>query len=254
MTPVSNTAPNVLADIPSARVGMLVPSSNTALEPATAVLAAPLANRVGVHFSRFRVTRIALDDTADAQFAMGPILDATELLADAKASVIAWNGTSASWRGFDTDAALCAEIERRAGCPASSAIVSLNEALELFGVKRLGLVTPYTADVEAAITANYATIGVEIVAAQRADRSDNYSFAEIPPNDVLEMCRKVARQGVEAIAIVCTNMRGPLLAPQIEAEFDIPLLDSIAVTLWGTLRALDVPTAPLAKFGRLFEV
>ena len=251
---MSNTPPHVLAGIPSTRVGMLVPSSNTVLEPATAALAAPLANMVGVHFSRFRVTRIALDDTSDAQFAMAPILNAAELLADANASVIAWNGTSASWRGFDTDAALCAEIERRAGCPATSAIVSLNEALDLFGVKRLGLVTPYTADVEAAITVNYATIGVDIVAAQRADRSDNYSFAEIPPDDVLEMCRTVARQGVEAIAVVCTNMRGPLLAPQIEAEFNIPLLDSIAVTLWGTLRALDVPTAPLAQFGRLFEV
>jgi len=240
--------------IPAARIGMLVPSSNTALEPATAALAAPLVDTVGVHFSRFRVTRIALDDTSEAQFAMAPILDAVDLLADAKASVIAWNGTSASWRGFDTDAALCAEIERRAGCPATSAIVSLNEALGLFGVKRLGLVTPYTADVEAAITANYATIGVDIVAAAHADRSDNFSFAEIPPDEVLEMCRRVARQGVDAVAVVCTNMRGPFLAPQIEAEFDIPLLDSIAVTLWGTLRALDMPTSPLAPFGRLFEV
>lgn len=233
---------------------MLVPSSNTALEPATAALAAPLADTVGVHFSRFRVTRIALDDNSDAQFAMAPILDAVDLLADAKASVIAWNGTSASWRGFDTDAALCAEIQKRAGCPATSAIISLNEALGLFGVKRLGLVTPYTADVEGAIIENYASAGIDISAAQRSDRTDNYSFAEIAPEEVLGMCRTVARQGVDAIAVVCTNMRGPFIAPLIEAEFDIPVLDSIAVTLWGTLRQLDIPTSPLSRFGRLFEV
>ncbi|WP_308917999.1 aspartate/glutamate racemase family protein [Jannaschia sp. LMIT008] len=233
---------------------MLVPSSNTALEPLTAVLAAPLAREVGIHFSRFRVTRIGLDADADAQFSTEPILAAAELLADARASVIAWNGTAASWRGFDTDAALCAAIEARTGCRATSAIVDLNAALARLGIRRLGLVTPYTQDVEAAIVANYARAGIEITASRRADRSDNYSFADIPPAAVHAMCRDVAATGVDAIAIVCTNMRGPGIVTAIEAEFGIPVLDSIAVTLWGSLRALDIDTAPLSRFGRLFAL
>jgi maleate isomerase len=238
--------------VPEMRIGMLVPSSNTALEPATSLLAAPLADSVGVHFSRFRVTRIALDAEANAQFSMEPILTAADLLADAKASVIAWNGTSASWRGFDTDDALCAAIEERTGCPATSAIVSLNAALRAFGTKRLGLVTPYTADVEAAIVQNYASIGIEIVAARRANQSENYSFADIPPETVRAMCLEVAAEGVDAIAIVCTNMRGPFIAAQVEAECGVPVLDSIAVTLWGTLAALRVDMRELIPFGQLF--
>lgn len=239
-------------EIPDFRIGMLVPSSNTALEPMTAALAAPLSNTVGVHYSRFEVTRIALDQNADSQFALKPILNAARLLADAKVSVIAWNGTSASWRGFDTDDALCAAIENATGCRATSAIVALNAALRHFGTRRMGLVTPYTADVEAAIIANYATIGIDIVASRRCNLQDNYSFADVPPTRVAEMCREVAEQGVDAIAIVCTNMRGPLIAAEIEAEFGIPVLDSIAVTLWGTLRMLGVDYSPLASFGKLF--
>lgn len=245
-------APANTLTVPDVRIGMLVPSSNTALEPATALLAAPLADRVGVHFSRFRVTRIALDDTADAQFSMDPILAAADLLADAKVSAIAWNGTSASWRGFDTDARLCAALEDRAGCPATSAIVSLNALLAAFHVRRLGLVTPYTADVEAAIIRNYASIGVDIVAARREDLSDNYSFGEIPPERVSKMCREVAGQGVDAVAIVCTNMRGPFVAAEIEAEFGIPVLDSIAVTLWGALNLFEIDQSALASHGQLF--
>lgn len=242
------------AAIPKKRIGMLVPSSNTALEPATAALVQPLSDQVGVHFSRFRVTRIALDRDADTQFSLDPILEATELLADAKASVIAWNGTSASWRGFDTDDALCDQIRARAGCEATSAIVGLNAALRLCGVRSLGLVTPYTGDVEAAIIQNYASIGVDIVSARRNDLSDNYSFAEVTEDQILAMCRDVASARLDAIAIVCTNMRGPFLSPVIESEFGIPVFDSIAVTLWAALRAVDVSTKPLAKFGRLFEL
>ncbi|MFK7837550.1 MAG: aspartate/glutamate racemase family protein [Sulfitobacter sp.] len=256
MTP--NLPKNPLApfalEIPEIRVGMLVPSSNTALEPMTSALAAPVSDRVGVHYSRFEVTRIALDQNADAQFLLDPILNAARLLADAKVSVIAWNGTSASWRGFDTDDKLCAAIEKETGCPATSAIVALNAALGHFGTRRLGLVTPYTEDVEAAIIANYATIGIEIVAARRCNLQDNYSFADVPPARVADMCREVAAQGVDAVAIVCTNMRGPLIAAQIEAEFGIPVLDSIAVTLWGTLNMLGVDSRPLAPFGKLFTV
>ena len=240
--------------VPAHRIGMLVPSSNTVLEPATAALTAPLAAEVGVHFARFRVTRIGLDTDADAQFSSEPILAAADLLADAKPSVIAWNGTSASWRGFETDADLCAAIQERTGCRATSAIVSLNAALRALDVRRLGLVTPYTADVAAAIVANYATLGIEVAAARRADLSDNHSFADIPASDVRAMCRDVAARGVDALAIVCTNMRGPMIAPAVEAEFGIPVLDSIAATLWGALAILGVDPAPLAPAGRVFTL
>lgn len=245
-------APPSMRTVPDFRIGMLVPSSNTALEPATARLAAPLGDQVSVHFSRFQVTRIALDEVADAQFALDPILAAADLLADAKVSAIAWNGTSASWRGFDTDARLCAALEDRTGCPATSAIVSLNAGLKSFGARRIGLVTPYTSDVEAAIVRNYASVGIEIMATCREDLSDNYSFAEIGPDRVAQMSREVASQGVDAVAIVCTNMRGPFIAAEIEAEFGIPVLDSIAVTLWGTLNLFDIDQSVLAPYGQLF--
>ncbi len=240
-------------DVPAVRIGMLTPSSNTVLEPATNALVAPIAGAVSVHFGRFRVTRIALDGESDQQFATEPILAAADLLADARPALIAWNGTSASWRGFDTDDRLCAMIEERTGCPATSAIVGLNEALALFGVRRLGLVTPYTEDVERAIAANYARIGIDVVAARRSELSDNYAFGTIGATTVQEMCREVAAQGAEAVAVVCTNMRGPLVAPAVEDEYDVPVIDSIAVTLWTALRKLGVDTRPLAPFGRLFS-
>ena len=234
------------------RIGMLTPSSNTVLEPETQALVAPLGAAASVHFARFRVTQIGLDAAADSQFALEPILAAADLLADAKPAVIAWNGTSASWRGFDSDDRLCAEIEARTGVPATSAVKAFNGAMAALGVRKLGLVTPYTADVQQAIARNYAGIGIEVVAEAHAGLRDNFSFCTLSEDRVADMCREVAAAGPDAIAIVCTNMRGARRAAALEAELGVTILDSVAVTLWGSMQRAGVATAPLLSFGRVF--
>jgi hypothetical protein len=49
------------------RLGMLTPSSNTVLEPVTMAMLAGLPD-VSAHFSRFKVTEIALSEQALGQF------------------------------------------------------------------------------------------------------------------------------------------------------------------------------------------
>ncbi len=234
-------------------IGMLTPSSNTVLEPYTSAMAMPLFPEVSVHFGRFRVTKIALDASSNGQFALDPILDAADLLADAKPDVIAWNGTSASWLGFETDERLCAEIRARTGIRATSAILSLNHLLRELQVSRLGLVTPYTDDVQARIIGNYAAAGIATVAERHSGLSDNFSFSEVSEGAIERMCEEVAEAKPDAIAIVCTNMRGPLIAAKLEARLGIPVLDSVAFTLWGCLRETGVPMHALKEYGRMFS-
>ena len=139
-------------------LGMLTPSSNTVLEPVTAAMLAGLPE-VSAHFGRFRVTEISLRDGALGQFDLAPILDAARLLADARVDVIAWNGTSAGWLGFESDVRLCAAITQETGIPATSSVLALNAAMARSGARRWGLVTPYLHDVQARILANYAAAG-----------------------------------------------------------------------------------------------
>jgi maleate isomerase len=234
-------------------LAMLTPSSNTVVEPYTSMLAGPLFPGVSVHFGRFRVTRIALDGDSNRQFGLEPILQAADLLMDTKPDVIAWNGTSASWLGFDTDERLCATIRQRFDVKATSAVLSLNTLLRKLDVKKLGLVTPYTADVQRKIIANYGAIGVETVAERHSGRSDNFSFSEVSEVDIAEMCRQVAKSRPDAIVILCTNMRGPMIAAELEPELGIPVLDSVSFTLWGCLKETGVSMTPLRHYGIMFE-
>ena len=92
-------------------IGMLTPSSNTILEPVTNKILNSIEN-VTAHFSRFTVTEISSNPNSLNQFNYSKIIESAKLLADAKVNVIAWNGTSASWLGFDSDEILCKEIKK----------------------------------------------------------------------------------------------------------------------------------------------
>ncbi len=237
------------------RLGMLTPSSNTVLEPATAALLHGLPD-VTAHFARFRVTRIALTPDALQQFDTAPILEVARLLADAHMDVIAWNGTSAGWLGFDSDERLCAAITAETGVPATSSVLALNEALRRLGATAMGLVTPYTTDVQARIVANYAASGVRITAERHLGDPGNFSFAQYDPPEIAALVRAVAQPGQggapQAVAALCTNMRATGLAAALEHEIGVPLLDSIAVTVWRSLEMAGVQPARVQGWGRLF--
>jgi maleate isomerase len=236
----------------TARIGMLTPSSNTALEPATYRLLQPLAG-VSAHFARFPVTEIALSPAALGQFDPAPILHAAGLLSHAKVDVIAWNGTSACWLGFARDEALVEAIAAETGIRATTAILALNTLLQRLGVRRLGIVTPYTGDVQAKILANFEAAGLNCAAERHAGISDNFSFAGLPSSQIEAMIMEVSAAGPDAIAVICTNMDASALAPAIETRIGIPVLDSIACTLWGALETLGIDKTPLHPAGMAFR-
>ena len=234
------------------RLGVLTPSSNTALEPLTGAILAPLEG-VTAHFSRFQVTQIALNAQALGQFDDDNILAAADLLADARVDVIGWSGTSSGWLGFDADRQLCERIRARTGIPATTAVLALNELLALRDIRRLALVTPYTEDVQQRIVANYRGLGVDVVAERHLDICVNYDFAGVEPAVLLDLMHDVAADAPQAITTFCTNLRAAPLAGQAERELGIPLLDTVSTTVWGMLRSAGVATAPVTGWGELFQ-
>jgi maleate isomerase len=204
---------------------------------------------VSAHYSRFRVTRISLDAQDLGQFDLSPMLAASQLLADAKVDVITWNGTSASWLGLETDEKLAAAITAETGVAASTCILSLMDAMRRMGVKRYGLVSPYTADVQDKIVNNFSALGFELAGERYFDLSDNFSFATVAKDDLAAAMRMVAAERPDAIIVLCTNLDGAAVAGDVEAQTGVPVLDSVVVTLWGALRTVGHPTTGLAPWG-----
>nr|KAK5450242.1 hypothetical protein LTR18_000257 [Exophiala xenobiotica] len=202
------------------RLGVIVPSSNTAVEPLTSAIISSINDHnpdldISVHYSRFRVTTIDVSPDANAQFLLEPMLTAAHLLADAAVHVIGWSGTSSGWLGFERDEILCHAIQDATGIPATTSILALNRILPLVSVlgekstadatadanspspKKLGLVTPYVKPVNDAIRKNYASIGIHLT--DDRDRylgmTENTDFGNVTDAQLDEMVSDVARQG-----------------------------------------------------------
>ena len=229
------------------RLGMLTPSSNTVLEPATYALLDG-APDITAHFQRLRVLSISLEGGSTGQFDVAPMVAAAEMLADAKVQAICWNGTSGAWLGLDADRAICAAITAATGIPATTATLALHDALRMLGAKRVGLVTPYLGSVQAAILANLRAEGFEPAAERHLEDPGNYSFADHAPDLVTRLVQEVAAEGCDAIAIHCTNFRGLAAAAAVT---EVPVLDSVALALWGALRAAGCSPAMVPGLGVL---
>lgn len=233
-------------------LGMLTPSSNTVLEPVTQAMVAGLPE-VSAHFGRFKVTEIALSATALKQFDDTEILRAAELLAHAKVDVISWNGTSSGWLGFEADERLCERITAATGIPANTSMLALNEILAAKGAKTLGYVTPYLDAVQEKIVANYAALGHACKGDRHLNLQDNFSFSEVTAEQLSAMTRDVAAEKPDAIAVICTNLRAAPLVEKLEAETGIPIYDTIATSVWKSLKMAGVDTRRVTGWGSLFR-
>ncbi len=212
------------------RLGMLVPSSNTVLEPETAKILAP-HDWLTCHVSRLPVVTISAEDGSRGQFDLPPVLAAAKLLADARVDLILWNGTAASWLGFDRDRTLTEAIEAQTGIPATTAVIAINERLAQLGARRIGLVSPYVEAIESDIVRNYGAAGTEVVAAERLDITDNMAFGLVPAAQVAAMVRAAAQARPDAIVVMCTNLSGASFAETLSTDLGIPVLDSVRVAV-----------------------
>lgn len=236
-----------------ARIGILVPSSNTALEPLVQAMLAGLAD-VSAHFSRLPVTRIDLSPSGVAQFNAQPVVDASKLLADALVDVICWNGTSSGWLGFDTDRRLAEAVTAETGIPFVTSVLALNEAMEKAGISDFGLVTPYTGDVQEKIVENYARAGFECRAERHIGITRNFDFATVPSADLERLVGEVAASRPAMITTFCTNLKAAHLAENLEAAHGIPLYDSVSTGVWKSLSVAGVDAARVTGWGSLFRL
>lgn len=237
-----------------------MPSSNTALEPLTSLLVASLNSSnlsISVHYSRFSVTQISLSKESNSQFTLSAIIDASRLLKDAKCDVIGWSGTSAGWLGFDTDETLCAAIRQELGTPATTSTLALNDLLTSLGTKDVGLVTPYTEDINSAIRENYLETGIEMKLPSFGGLGirENDAIVKVDEATIEERVQDVVQNsGVKVVTTFCTNLRAAHMAAVWEGRYGITMLDSVSTCIWGMLKIVGLEPGTVKGWGKMFAV
>lgn len=236
------------------KIGMLTPSSNTVLEPICMEMIMQLKN-VTCHFARFEVTKISLEDDALSQFDYEPMLKAAEMLAQAEVDIIAWNGTSGGWLGFDVDVELCRKITERTGIPATTSMLAQVEAFKEFDVKSLHLVTPYIPKINELISEQYEKYcDIKIINEKGLAQTVNRSFSQVSDERIEEMIKQVSANESDGISIVCTNFPAVTKAEYYENKYGFIIYDTINVLMWQCLRMIGEDPSGIKGWGRIFNM
>ncbi len=228
------------------RLGMIVPSSNTSFEPEIARLGLS-PDEVSIHVSRVKVVSISLQHNALSQFDIEPMCRAGILLSDAEIDALIWAGTAGSWLGVDYDKALVDALTQDCDVVATTSTLAIVESCRFMGVSKIALVTPYLDEIVSKIIDTYATQGIEVVSERHLGLERNRDFGLVTPEEIKNLAFDCKTSHAEALVIACTNLRATGLIDELGIKLGIPVLDSIAVTLWHglTIAGVPIPGSPL---------
>ena len=134
----------------------------------------------------------------------------------------------------------------------SNPLSALKAACRALGVKKLGLVSPYVAEVSDALINTLQAEGITITAYGSFDQAEDRTVARISPASTLNAMLEVGAGDCDAVFASCTNLRAMEIIAEAETALDKPVLCSNQVLGWHMLRLAGIDTGS-SGCGRLFE-
>jgi maleate isomerase len=206
-----------------ARVGLIVPSSNTVAEvdfyrhlPAGATL----------HTARMFLDEVTPEDELVMldEHLPGALRD----LATVRPDVVVFACTSAgTLRGNAWEEQLIARIAERTGARSVSVAAAVRRAIGVRGGKRLGVLTPYTQPLNDKIRASLKEDGLDVAVTHGLGICANLEIGAVEPERIAEVARaRFAGADIELLFVSCTNFRALEARERIEQELGLPVVTS----------------------------
>lgn len=236
-----------------ARFGILVPFTNTNLEPDMAILR---PDGVSLHFAR--LGGYDADEIPDENQMQGlgssDLDEPLKLLAGVMPDVVLYGCTSATLtHGTAFDRVLSAKIETMSGARTVTAAGALVHALEVLCVRRIGFASPYVQAINDMAIGFLADYGFETISRSQIDEAlDNHGQGALLPEAVFELARKADHRDAEALVLSCTDMRGVEVIARLEATIGKPVITSNQALMFQAMQMAGIDE-PLPGFGRLLE-
>jgi maleate isomerase len=229
------------------RIGLLVPSSNTTVEPE---FYRALPRDVTLHTARLYLTRIA----PEAILGMVEDMEAqAKLLASADVDVIVLGATAPSFlNGLGYDRELIQKIEAATGRKATTTSTALVEAMRHLGAKRVVLGSAYDERVNGIAKAFLEASGFEVTGVKGLALVDNLVVGRLSPDTAYDLALEVNRDDADAIVLACTNWQTMDAIERIERETGKPVISTTQASIWAALRAVG-HVEPVEGYGRLLR-
>ena len=232
------------------RIGQIVPSSNTTMEteiPAMLLARqAVLPERFTFHSSRMRMKKVVKEELE----AMDRDSDRCALeLSDARVDVLGYACLVAimsmglGYHRQSEERLHQRTVDNAAAAPVVTSAGALVEGLQALGARRIVVICPYLKPLTQLVVDYLAAEGFEVLDHIALEIPDNLEVARHDPQRLLEIYKRLRREGADAIVLsACVQMPSLPVIAQVEAEAGIPVVSAAVCTTYAMLKRLGLPT------------
>lgn len=235
------------------KVGVVVPSTNTTVQPETDALRLP---GVTYHVGRIPITerKITTDTFLDHVAAMRAGIEkaSDEVLTAGVQALIQGVALECFWGGLAGSADLRKRLEDRCGVPVVLGSEAVRAGLEAFGARRIAVLTPHMPKGDEEVRAWFTEAGFEVMRLSGLCCESPRAIAQVPEARIRAELRALDGDDVEALVQVGTNLAGGAVCAEAERWLGKPALSINTISAWAALRGAGV-TDRIAGRGRIFE-
>lgn len=236
-----------------ARLGVLVPFTNTNLEPDMALMR---PDGVSLHFARmggYDADEIP-DEAQMHGLGAADLGEPLELLMGARPDVVLYGCTSATLtHGPEFDRALAKQIKATSGADTVTAAGALVNALRFLEARKIGFASPYVPAINDMAIQFLAKMGFETLKrSEMAEELDNEGQGALLPDMVYDLGQRADHPDATVVVLSCTDMRSVEVLDQLEQALGKPVISSNQAMLFQTLQILNI-AEPIQGFGSLLE-
>lgn len=223
---------------PMKRLGVLVPSPNTVLEPDGRLM---LPSAISMHTARMLLQGLSAD--AELRMLEQQLSGAVDALATTRPDVVVFACTSAAaLLGTDGERELLDVISRACSAPAISANQAVRTALAHADISSVAVITPYPDELTRAVCRGIQEDGLAVSAQRSMGLSDVHEIAMISVGEIVQLAMDaVQHSSAEAIFLSCTNLRAVEAARRLRELLDMPIITSNGAMLAEAISVLESP-------------
>jgi len=221
-------------------VGLMVPANNTTMEPE---LLAWLPE--GSSCRTVRIPRgkgMLTPDTLPDYLAQAMTL--AKEFADPDIDLVVYGCTAAGFMaGPARDAEVAAELASVTGKRVVTTASSMNALLRDLGARNIALITPYLDAVNERLKSFLREAGISVDAFSSFNANTVDELAAITSTQIEERAREIAKPGLDALFIACSQLPTHAIIPGLERDLEMPVWSSIRATAWQALHTAETATA-----------
>jgi len=167
--------------------------------------------------------------------------EAARRLAIAEPSAVSFADTSITFGGgIAGSKAMVDRMRRHLGCPVTTTSLSVRHALQALGARSVGVVAPYTREVNRCLCDFLVESGFRVTTLVELSIGGADKMSGADPEILVAAGRQAGGPPSDAIFISCTALPSLGAIAVLESEIGRPVLTSNQVTMWEVLRLAGV--------------